>query len=231
MLWSAQIFGHAGGMPGLELPPLHPMLVNFTAALVPVSFISDLLGRWLRRETLRATGWWTLLYAAVITPLTAAAGWYWARGMEGMDPTLMNAHRWVGTALAVLFVAVLFWRYRFHQRQVFPTASYLAVTGLLVAALVVQGHIGGLMSFGGGGSDDDHHRAQPAATPEGVPPPPQQPSPRDGEPQPTDRPAGAHGHGVHAGARSGGGGGNPTAPASTGPADTPNWQDSIPVEE
>ena len=50
---------------------LHPILVNFTAALVPVSVGSDLLCRSFKREPLRQTGWWTLLYATAITPFTA----------------------------------------------------------------------------------------------------------------------------------------------------------------
>jgi uncharacterized membrane protein len=65
----------------IALPPLHPILVNFTAALVPASVMSDLLGRVLGRPTLSATGWWTMFYAAAITPFTALAGWWWLRSM------------------------------------------------------------------------------------------------------------------------------------------------------
>jgi hypothetical protein len=32
---------------------VHPILVNFTAALIPVSVVSDILGRALARQTLR----------------------------------------------------------------------------------------------------------------------------------------------------------------------------------
>src|SRR4051812_9647620 len=53
---------------------LHPILVNFTAALVPVSVGSDILGRIFGKQTLRDTGWWTCCFAAVITPFTAIAG-------------------------------------------------------------------------------------------------------------------------------------------------------------
>ena len=38
---------------------LHPILVNFTAALVPVSVGSDVLGWVFRKQSLRDTGWWT----------------------------------------------------------------------------------------------------------------------------------------------------------------------------
>lgn len=224
MLLSLVVLGHGDGISGLELPPLHPILVNFTAALVPVSFLSDVAGRWLRRETLRATGWWTLLYAAAVTPLTAAAGWYWARDMDGMDPQLMNAHRWLGTALAAVLLILVFWRLRFHRRQLFPGVAYLAVSGMLVAALVAQGHMGGLMSFGGGGSDDDHHAEEPAVTPDGPPPR----SSGEGEPEPTDRPGEGHEHGGHG--MSKGADGPTTAPA-TDRTVAPDWQDSIRVEE
>lgn len=65
---------HAGGMDLLRPVPLHPILVNFTAALVPASLLSDVLGRVLKRDTLLHAGWWMLLYAAAVTPLTALAG-------------------------------------------------------------------------------------------------------------------------------------------------------------
>lgn len=212
-------------MSGLELPPLHPILVNFTAALVPVSFFSDLLGRWLRRETLRATGWWTLLYAAGVTPLTAAAGWYWARDMDGTDPQLMNAHRWLGAALAVILAVIVFWRYKFHRRQLFPSWPYLGAAGLLLATLVVQGHIGGLMSFGGGGDD---HVAQPAGTPDGMPPPTG--SPGEAKPKENGRPAGGHQHARHGSGAASGDGGDMSR-STTGPAGTPDWKDAIPIQE
>ena len=57
---------------------LHPILVNFTAALIPVSVASDIIGRFLKNESLRSTAWWTLFYATLITPFTAITGWlFW----------------------------------------------------------------------------------------------------------------------------------------------------------
>jgi uncharacterized membrane protein len=52
---------------------IHPILVNFTAARIPVSLVSDLLGRNLARQMRRATDWWTLCFAAIIPPFTAIA--------------------------------------------------------------------------------------------------------------------------------------------------------------
>ena len=51
----------AGIIPALKqfitVTKLHPILVNFTTALVPVSVASDLLGRFFKVESLRNTGW------------------------------------------------------------------------------------------------------------------------------------------------------------------------------
>lgn len=136
-----------------ELPPLHPILVNFTAALIPASFASDVAGRLLGRESLRAAAWWMLVYAAVVTPLTAAAGWYWLWDLGEMDHAEMRVHQWLGTGLAVGLLLLTGWRGLMYRRSHWPTASYLAAAGVFVGLLIVQGHLGGVMSFGTGGAE------------------------------------------------------------------------------
>ena len=147
MLLLAQA-GESSGPFRLELPPLHPILVNFTAALVPASLVSDVLGRLLRRQSLLSAGWWMLFYAALITPFTALAGWMWLRQMAGMNMPAMPIHKWLGTALAVVFVALVIWRWRIHRRpDGMPGGRYLSCAAVVVAALIVQGNLGGSMSF------------------------------------------------------------------------------------
>lgn len=64
---------------------LHPVLVNFTAALVPVSVFSDFAGRVIKNESLRNAAWWTLFYETVITPFTAITGWlFWMADDNGV---------------------------------------------------------------------------------------------------------------------------------------------------
>lgn len=139
---------------GLPLPPfgwehLHPIMVNFTAALIPASVFSDLSGRLLRRESLRHAAWWTLLYAALVTPFTALSGWFWKRSVEAaLSPELIAVHQWLGIWLACAFPVLVVWRWRFHKRGESPGVAYLVTAVTTLLALMYQGHVGGGMAFG-----------------------------------------------------------------------------------
>ena len=152
----------AGG--GYHLPPLHPILVNFTAALIPASVLSDWLGRWLKRDGLRHAAWWMLLYAGIVTPFTAAAGWWWMRDMEGMNDWRLAVHQWLGTSIAAVAVALAVWRGRSQRAARTPGMPYLILATLLVGALVVQGELGGQMSFGSTDHTDDRSQHGPTPT-------------------------------------------------------------------
>jgi uncharacterized membrane protein/plastocyanin len=140
-------------LPGFNPPSrpfeLHPILVNFTAALLPLAFASDLLGRFLNRRSLNNAGAWMVLYAALITPLTAAAGWWWKSKSAGaLPPNVIAVHQWLGTSLGLVFIVLAVWRWRFQKRDEVPSFGYLALTAVSVLALVYQGSLGGLMVFG-----------------------------------------------------------------------------------
>jgi len=132
----------------IEMPPLHPLLVHFPVALLPVSVACDVLGRFTRRPSLAHAGWWTLLFAALASPLTAASGWLWLYELDGMDGTLLTTHQWLGSAMPVLLIALAVWRYRFHAREKTVPAVYLASASVALLAMVVQGHVGSTMTFG-----------------------------------------------------------------------------------
>lgn len=125
---------------------LHPILVNFTAALVPVSLASDVLARASGEESLGQAAWWALVYAGAVTPFTALTGWlFWMKDDVGVAG--MTMHKWLGTALAALVPSLLLWRWRFQRRRVRPDALYLAFALAVVAALVYQGTLGGTQVF------------------------------------------------------------------------------------
>lgn len=127
---------------------LHPVLVNFTAALIPVSFFSDLVGRVFKSESLRSTGWWTMLYALLVTPFTIVTGWlFWMTDDNGAAG--MAIHKWLGTAFIVPLVAVFLWRWSLHRRKAWPPLGYFVILAIVVAALAYQGHLGGTQVFSG----------------------------------------------------------------------------------
>ena len=138
----------AGSSGGGNFPPIHPILVNFTAALIPTSFAADLLGRMLKYSSLRSTGWWTLLLATLVTPLTVLVGWLWMRSMGDMDHWQMKHHLWLGVAVAAALVPVMLWRGWLQRGERPIGVTYFVVAAILMGGLGLQGELGGAMSFG-----------------------------------------------------------------------------------
>lgn len=143
-----QDHGHEPGLHDLLTPPpAHPILVNFTAGLFPAALLADWLGRLLRRKPLYVAGWWMLLFAAIVTPFTVLAGWDWFRQVGDMGHWQMTIHPWLGSSLAILIPTLAVWRRRFHVRDEEPSRRYLVCATILLLALILQGHLGGTMSF------------------------------------------------------------------------------------
>ncbi len=128
---------------------LHPILVNFTAALIPASVVSDVLGKVTHRLSLTYAGWWMMLYAALITPLTAIAGWFWKEQVKaGLPAETIFLHQWVGFGLAIAFIGLAIWRGLLHKRDKKPGALYFLLAFAVLAALLYEGNLGGSMVFG-----------------------------------------------------------------------------------
>jgi uncharacterized membrane protein len=143
---------------------VHPILVNFTAALVPVSVGADIVARVLKKESIRATAWWTLFIAACITPLTAIAGWlFWMEDDVGV--TAMTIHKWLGTAMAVVLVGLVLWRWWAYRKERWPSFVYLCAGIVVVGALAYQGHLGGDQSFGSMEAASENTPAEPSPAP------------------------------------------------------------------
>jgi uncharacterized membrane protein len=128
---------------------LHPILVNFTAALLPLTLLSDALGLIFKRQSLHNAAVWMIVYEALLTPFTVAAGWWW-KHQSGPDlpHRLITIHQWLGSTAGLFFIVLALWRWSIYRRGVSPGFTYLVAATLAVAALVYQGSLGGAMVFG-----------------------------------------------------------------------------------
>ncbi len=136
--------------PSFSPEHIHPILVNFTAALLPASFGSDILGRIFRRESLHNAAWWMLIYAACITPLTAIAGALWKKALDeaALPHSVIVTHQWLGISLAVAFLGLAIWRWKIYSLNAAPGLRYLLFTFVVVLVLAYQGSLGGHMVLG-----------------------------------------------------------------------------------
>lgn len=130
----------------LRMPPLHPALVHFTIAFIPAAFFSDLMARLYNLPHLRSAALIMLLYAAIATPVAAAAGWWWAASMP-MDHWQMQPHRIIGISLALTIPLFAFWRWNLSKRSTPLPAAYFAAFAIILATVLVQGYLGGDMTF------------------------------------------------------------------------------------
>jgi uncharacterized membrane protein len=137
-------------LPAFSPDHIHPILENFTAALVPASVGSDIIGRVLRKSSLHAAAWWMLVYAAAITPLTALSGLWWKQKQgDALPAQQVLRHEQIGFALVGGLIVLAAWRYAAYRKSAPPGVAYLLLGLVMVFALVVQGALGGDMVFGG----------------------------------------------------------------------------------
>lgn len=148
-LWIAQT---PSRVTSFYFPPLHPIFVNFVAALVPTSFFFEVFGVWTKRETLTAAARWTLAVGAVFAALAAITGWLWAVSMPQHEQTsqLMTWHKWLGTIGVILVIAIALVRWLTIGTHRTPGWVYACFATVVFLALLVQGDLGGAMSFGHG---------------------------------------------------------------------------------
>ena len=165
---------------------LHAALNDLPTALLLAAVLFDLLGASLKRESLRAAGFWCLVAGVIGGGLAAIAGEL-AEGVAPHDEAgheIMETHETFALVVLGLFTLLLLWRIvrRIIGRQeqtIFTTAGVIGL-GLLVftaklgGSLVFQHAVGidnhvlqsaieGRRAGHEHGADDDHDHDHPAA--------------------------------------------------------------------
>jgi uncharacterized membrane protein len=134
------------------MPPLHPAIVHFPIAFVTLSFIADLLGRWLNNFALRATGFWSL-FAAVLGGIVAAATGYWDMSRDTLGETdhYVDFHMDIGWILLGAVAVLFMWRWLVYKRRDRPVHAVYLIAALIVFGLTLfQGWYGGEMVYSQG---------------------------------------------------------------------------------
>ena len=133
-----------------RMKPVHPMLVHFPIALLALSVAADLVAFFTSIESLRSTGWWSLVGAALGGAMTVLAGVYDMRRADMKDEVHARVHRHmrVGFALLTVIAGLTFWRWTFFsQPGLAVTALYLDVAILAMALAGFQGWLGGELVY------------------------------------------------------------------------------------
>lgn len=149
------------------MKPIHPPLVHFPIGLLALSVAADLVAFFARSESLRSTGWWALVGAALGGIVTVLAGVYDMRRATLKEDVHRRVHRYmkIGFALLTSIVGLTVWRWRtYTHAELSVSAFYLDCALLTMALAAFQGWLGGELVY----SDAVFvKRAQPTASPEG----------------------------------------------------------------
>jgi len=150
---------------GYDWPRLHAAVNDLPPALLPVSVLFDLLGIWLKRESLRAAAFWTLIAGVLGTAAAIGAGLMAEDVVQHSEAAhlIMQSHKTLAFIVLAIFGILALWR--ILRRGVWteaeqPVALTAGVIG--VALLLYTAHLGGELMF-------DHAVGIPTARLEQIP--------------------------------------------------------------
>ena len=135
---------------GYDVARLHAAVNDLAPVLLPMAVLFDLLGAFLKRESLKAAGFWALLFGvvggglAIITGLLADE----ATPHGAQAEAVMSTHETLAYIVVGLFAILAIWR--LIRRGVWsekeqPIALTAGVIG--IALVVVQAAFGGKLVF------------------------------------------------------------------------------------
>ena len=131
------------------MKPVHPILVHFPIALLPLSVAADTIGLFGHIVSLSHTAVWTLLAAAVASVGTVAAGFYdmYRAPLSEEAHARVHRHMRVGLVLATAIIGLATWRGLIHLHGGIVPIYYLDVAVLGVALAAFQGWLGGELVY------------------------------------------------------------------------------------
>ncbi len=140
-------------LPGLaSAPNVHPMLVHFPLALLPVALAVALLTLWRRHAFLDQMAQ-SLVYVGTLGAIVALATGYlatWSMGHEAPGHDLIHIHRNWMVATTILAVALSGFLFFTSRRPRTFTAAGIIGLACVVVTLILGADRGALLVFGYG---------------------------------------------------------------------------------
>lgn len=132
----------------MRLQELHPSLVHFPIALLPVAVGADALGRLTGNESLMDMGKKTIALTALSGVVTGAAGFIAQQTVNLDDHTtdMLITHRDLNVGAVALTTLMAAWRAKRRR----PTLGYLAAGLAGIGMVTYSAYLGGKMVYGHG---------------------------------------------------------------------------------
>jgi uncharacterized membrane protein len=130
---------------------LHTVVIHFPIAMFVGAFGVELFALWRRKPEYQQAAYVMLVVGAIGAVAAALLGWF-AGGFYLTDRNIvLMIHRWLGTAIAVFAVVLVYLTAAARRRPEQPRPVYLVTLGLVTLAIAVQGYLGGTFMHGGMG--------------------------------------------------------------------------------
>lgn len=128
---------------------MHMLLVHFPIAMFVGALGVELFGLWRSNRDYQRAAQVMLVVGAIGAVAAAFLGWF-AGGFYLTDRNLiLMIHRWLGTAIAVAAILLLYLSATARRTPDKPRTIYWAGLGAITIAIAVQGFLGGTFMHGG----------------------------------------------------------------------------------
>jgi uncharacterized membrane protein len=129
----------------LRLQEIHPSIVHFPIALLPVSIGADIIGRATGNRGLLETARYTMGIAAVGSALSGVTGLIAQEevNVEGETLDLLITHRNLNIGSTLLAGAMALWRSRRYR----PSLGYLGLGLAGVGTIIYSAYLGGTLVY------------------------------------------------------------------------------------
>lgn len=123
---------------------LHPMIVHFPIAFFPAALFTAIVGR--RRPAFGKPVQFLVVAGGLLAPIAALLGWLDGGFDFATDNSLLQFHRWLGTAIGAGGLGLGLWAWRQPDEDRGP--GMIIGLSVMTAAIVVQGWFGGALVHG-----------------------------------------------------------------------------------